>query len=132
MIQALILMHFHPGEYLLTQEPCLDGDFRSTVDQPWEVDGDSISFVSWGIQNEVIWKELIITYVETSVFDCCMLLILLQMVIIILKKIRLLIRLAKLIEVWLLLCFLVFRINFLAKKPPLLQPHNHSKGHSLN
>jgi len=89
VVEALVLVHLHAREDLLTDEPGLDLDLRRSVDQPWQVDGNGVTLVGRRIGNEVVWQELLICDVKTSIINCCVLVILTQVIIVVFEKVRL-------------------------------------------
>lgn len=111
-------MYFHPRKYLFSQKPCLNLNFRSTINQPWQINSHCISLIGWGILNKIIGQKFVVFNIKSSGFNSCMSFWLSQMIVIVLEKIRLFINILKLLEgllpfFFFFFFFIIFFICFL-------------------
>ena len=90
MLKDLCLVHFHPGEDLLTHEARLQLIERCAIDQPGEVDGDWVALVSWSVLLHIVRQEFVVLDLGAKVRPH--LLLLHQVIIVVLEEVGLLVR----------------------------------------
>lgn len=83
-------MNFHPGEDLLAHEPRLDIVKGSSIDEPWQIDGDWVALECGCIFRHVIRKEVVVVNLLPKFV--LGLLPLSQVIVAVLQKVRLLVR----------------------------------------